>query len=60
VGGFHPIQTMGHRMGYRNRGVNDSAGYNTQTVMIQHFTTLATGRFSRKSLKRKGLDKIKF
>jgi hypothetical protein len=27
VNGFHPIQTMGNRMGYRNRGVKGSAGY---------------------------------
>jgi hypothetical protein len=27
VGGFHPIQTMGHRMGYRNWGVKSSAGF---------------------------------
>ena len=27
VGGFHPILTRGNRVGYRNRGVKDSAGF---------------------------------
>jgi len=30
VNGFHPILTRGNRMDYRNRGVKDSAGFNTK------------------------------
>ena len=29
VGGFHPILTRGNRVGYRNQGVKDSAGFLT-------------------------------
>ena len=41
MNGFHPILTRGNRMGYRNWGVKDSAGFNTKENGMNGYEMMA-------------------